>query len=389
MKLAFVSNGDPLDTRAFSGTPFFALRELRRRYGEGNVQVVNTPWFDHKINQARRLNRFGILPPRTPLVASIYAAMLTRRIEEIRPDAVVCVQAAQKILSFLDRWPCMLVADVTVGPLLDYYPAFAKIGARARRLADAQEASIVHSRSSIVLSSNWAAECAAKYYDAPLSRFVVAPLGANFLRDPETAEAPVGGPLKLLFVGYDWERKGGDIALATFKLLRLRAPDAEFHVVGCRPEAALETPGVTVYGRLSKEDPGQTAQLLSLFRDSSFFFMPTRNEAFGLVFSEACAFGLPPVAGETGGVGTIIHNDQNGLLLPYDATPEAYADAIFAVWSDAGRYQTMRRTARAAYEERLNWRSWGDKVDAELRRITPPARAGAAAGGLSVAKAGA
>ena len=246
MKLAFVSNGDPLDTRAFSGTPYFALRELRRRYGEDNIHVVNTPWLDQKVAQARRLNRFGILPPRTPLVASVYAAMLTRRIEDIHPDAVVSVQAAQKILSFLDRWPCMLVADITVGPLLDYYPAFAKISARGRRLADAQEASIVHSRSSIVLSSNWAAECAAKYYGAPLSRFVVAPLGANFLREPEKVEAPGGGPLKLLFVGYDWERKGGDIALATFKLLRLRIPDAEFHVVGCRPEAALETPGVTV-----------------------------------------------------------------------------------------------------------------------------------------------
>ena len=43
---------------------------------------------------------------------------------------------------------------------------------------------------------------------------------------------------------------------------------------------------------------------------------------------------------------------------------------MLAVWSDPGRYQKMRRDARAAYETRLNWRAWGDKVDAELRRIT-------------------
>ena len=182
-------------------------------------------------------------------------------------------------------------------------------------------------------------------------------------------EAPKGGRLKLLFVGFDWERKGGEIALAAFRHLRLRAPDAEFHVVGSRPQTALETPGVTVHGWLSKRDPRQAEKLLSLYRDSSFFLMPTRYEAFGIVYSEACAFGLSPVASNTGGVGAIIHDGENGLLLPHDASPEAFAKAILAVWSDANRCQTMRRAARAAYETRLNWRSWGDKVDAELHRI--------------------
>jgi glycosyltransferase involved in cell wall biosynthesis len=368
MNIAFVAVGNPLNTRAFAGTPYFALRELRRRYGD--IHVINTPLFDRAVAEARRLNRFGIIPPRTPLVAWIYARMLARKLEAIRPDAVVCIQSAQKILAFLDRWPCMLVADITVGPLLDYYPQFAKISARGRRLADEQERTILDSGASIVLSSDWAAGGAAQHYGVPLSRFVVAPFGANFERAPDIAAVPKGGPLKLLFVGYDWERKGGEVALAAFRHLRLRAPDAEFHVVGSRPQTALETPGVTVHGRLSKRDPQQAEKLLSLFRGSSFFLMPTRYEAFGLVYSEACAFGLPPVAGNTGGVSTIIRDGENGLLLPYDALPEAFAEAILAVWSDADRYQTMRRAARAAYETRLNWRSWGDKVDAELRRIT-------------------
>lgn len=368
MNIAFVAAGDPLNTRAMGGMPYFALRELRRRYGD--IHVVNTPLFDRGVAEARRLNRFGIIPPRTPLVGWIYARLLAPKLEAIRPDVVVGVQAAQKIVSFLERWPCMLVADITVGPLLDYYPQFAKITARGRRLADEQEQAVVERCASIVLSSDWAAESAAKYYGVPRSRFVVAPFGANFERDPEKAEAPVGGPLKLLFVGYDWERKGGEIALAAFKHIRVHAPDAEFHVVGSRPETALETAGVIVHGRLSKRDPRQAEKLLSLFRGSSFFFMPSRYEASAVVYNEACAYGLPPVAAETGGTGTLVRDGENGLLLPSNASPEAFAEAILAVWSDADRYQTMRRAARAAYETRLNWRAWGDKVDAELRRIT-------------------
>jgi glycosyltransferase involved in cell wall biosynthesis len=370
MKIAFVAVGNPLNTRAFAGIPYFTLRELRRRFGDGNVHVVNTPRFDQAVAEARRLNRFGVIPPRTPIVGWAYARMLAPRFEAIRPDAIVCIQSAQKIASFVDRWPCVLAADITVGPLLDYYPQFAKISTRGRRLADKQERKVIESGASIVLSSDWAAQTGAKHYGVPVSRFVVAPFGANFERDPDVAEAPRGGPLKLLFVGYDWERKGGEIALEIFRAIRRRAPDAEFHVVGSRPESALKTPGVTVYGRLSKRDPEQTERLLSLFRGSSFFLMPTRREAFGLVYSEACAYSLPPVAAETGGVGTAIHNGENGLLLPYDAPPEAFADAILAVWSDQERYQAMRRAARDAYEKRLNWRAWGDQVDAELRRIT-------------------
>jgi glycosyltransferase involved in cell wall biosynthesis len=368
MNIAFVAVGNPLNTRAMGGMPYFALRELRRRYGD--IHVINTSLFDRAVAEARRLNRFGIIPPRTPLVAWIYARMLARKLEAIRPDAVVCIQSAQKIVSFLDRWPCMLVADITVGPLMDYYPQFAKITARGRRLANEQERMVVEGCASIVLSSDWAAESAAKYYCVPRSRFVVAPFGANFERDPDKVEAPLGGPLKLLFVGYDWQRKGGEIALATFRQIRLRAPDAEFHVVGSRPQTALETPGVTVYGRLTKRDPQQAEKLLSLFRGSSFFLMPSRYEASAIVYNEACAYSLPPVGAETGGTGTLIRNGENGLLLPYDAPPEAFAEAILAVWADADRYQTMRRAARTAYETRLNWRSWGDKVDAELRRIT-------------------
>ena len=158
------------------------------------------------------------------------------------------------------------------------------------------------------------------------------------------------------------------------------------------PNSALATPGVVVHGRLNKNDPQQAEKLMSLFRNSSFFVMPTRYEAYGIVYAEACAFGLPPVAGKTGGVSTIIHDGENGLLLPYDAPPEAYADAILAVWQDTERYQNMRRNARAAFEERLNYRAWGDKVDAELRRITQtpldPSSIKSAAGALQPQRIG-
>lgn len=60
MNIAFVAVGNPLNTRAWSGTPYFALRELRRRYGD--IHVINTPWLDRVVARARPFNRFGIIP---------------------------------------------------------------------------------------------------------------------------------------------------------------------------------------------------------------------------------------------------------------------------------------------------------------------------------------
>lgn len=368
MKIAYVSNGTPFDKRSFSGSSYFALRELQRRYGD--VSVVDTPVFDRQIAHGSRLHRFGFHTARSTLVTWAYARLLAPRLEAIRPDVVVFVESSHKVLSFLDRYPCILVADILVGPLLDFYPSHRSISARGRRIADEQERTILVSRAPYLLSSDWAAESAAAYYGVPKSRFVVAPFGPNMEEIPDFVERPIGGPLRLLFAALDWERKGGDIALAAFRRIRLQAPDAEFHVVGCRPPVALETPGVVVHGRLNKNDPQQAEKLACLFRDASFFLMPSRAEASAIVYNEACAYGAPPVASDTGGTGTLVRDGENGLLLPYDAPPDAYADAILAVWQNPDRYQTMCRTARTAFETRLNWREWGKTLDAELRSVT-------------------
>ena len=129
-------------------------------------------------------------------------------------------------------------------------------------------------------------------------------------------------------------------------------------------------PGVTVHGFLSKSKPAEFNTLTSLFAESSLFFMPSKQEAFGIAYCEACAYGLPSVALATGGVSTIINNNVNGLLLDIDVTSEECADGIVGLWADRPRWLAMREAARNAYVTRLNWEKWGDAVEQELYRIT-------------------
>jgi glycosyltransferase involved in cell wall biosynthesis len=375
--IAFVSWGSPFERFSWSGTPFFVLKELQRRLGR--VEVIETPKLDRWILRATHRLGFGNLIEREPAVSGYFGRLLEDRLRLLDPAAVVAVAAEPKVAGLVGRWPVMMVSDSFFCNMLEYYDQYKHLNGRVRRIGDGQQRRIIASPATILLSSDWAAQTAADYYRAPRSRFRVAPFGANFETNPVRG-LPKGtnGPLKLLFVGYDWSRKGGSIVLSAFKTLRQRLGGAvELHIVGCQPPGLDRLPGVFRHGVLRKSHPGEARRLEALFREASFFFMPSQQEAYGLVFAEACAMGLPPVGADTGGVSTIIRHGVNGLLLPPTATADDYAEAIARVWANGDAYVAMQLEARKAFETRLNWRTWGEKAEAALvDTIATFARAG-------------
>lgn len=368
MRIAFVSLGSPFNRSSWSGIPYYALRELRRRFND--LTVIDTPRIDEGLRYASSLAAMGVLVSREPVVTRAFARWLNKQLTDADADAVVSIGAAHKVAYIDPKWPVIHVADALFGPLVDYYPKYRPLNGRTRRIGNALQRHLINRNQPILLTSDWAARSAAEYYDVPPNRFGVVPLGANFDIEPVAYERSARGEkLKLLFVGYDWPRKGGALVLKVFKELRRQLGDAELHIVGCKPPESFGIEGVIRHGHLSKTDPEQAALLEQLFRESSFFFMPSQQEAFGLVYCEACAFGLPSIARDTGGVSAIIQHGTNGLLFSSEADVGAYVAGIREVWSDAPRYLEMTRAARAAFEDRLRWNVWGSMVEAEIRSL--------------------
>ena len=77
-----------------------------------------------------------------------------------------------------------------------------------------------------------------------------------------------------------------------------------------------------------------------------------------MVFSEASAYGLPIVSTATGGVPEIVHDGENGILLPRSARGAEYAERIAEVCRNQSHYVRLSRATRAAFESRLNWDAW-------------------------------
>jgi len=132
-------------------------------------------------------------------------------------------------------------------------------------------------------------------------------------------------------------------------------------------------PFVRHHGFLRKAVPEEYARLTQLVASSDFLIVPTRFEAYGIVFCEAAAYGTPAVARRTGGVPTIIHDGITGILEPAESGASSYAARIQEVWSAPDRYREMRRQAFARSRSTLNWDAWGDRVETIIRSSLPKA----------------
>ena len=99
-----------------------------------------------------------------------------------------------------------------------------------------------------------------------------------------------------------------------------------------------------------------------LYRDADFFLLPTRADCFPIVFCEAAAHGVPSIARATGGVPSAIIEGETGILVPPTGTKDDYATVIAEVFAQPERLARLKRSSRDAYETRLNWQAWSQRL---------------------------
>jgi len=208
-----------------------------------------------------------------------------------------------------------------------------------------------------IFRSNWARDTAIKTHRADPERVHVLPLPGNLFRRWSLAEiqkaAPgrLKSPWKIFFSGVDWERKGGDRAVAILnELVKLGQP-CEFYVAGLTPpRRAMETAQfpIIVMGRLSLNNPANREMLGNILQESAFLLVPSTAEALGLVYCEALGAGVPSLATATGGVPDAVQDGITGLLIDPGEPPTVTAKRMLEA-GNPDRYLAMTRNC---------WQQW-------------------------------
>jgi glycosyltransferase involved in cell wall biosynthesis len=155
---------------------------------------------------------------------------------------------------------------------------------------------------------------------------------------------------KILFVGVDWERKGGPQLLEAFKQLLKKHPDARLDIVGCMP--SIKLPNVKVWGRIPIED------VKRFYETGAIFCMPSKREPFGIVYLEAMAFKLPIVALNIGALPDFVDEGETGFLLEYDDILGLSSKLIFLIENPA----ICQQMGEKAYQKFLGQYNWQRSV---------------------------
>jgi len=185
--------------------------------------------------------------------------------------------------------------------------------------------------------SEWAARSMIGDFGADPRKVHVLPPGIDVRRWTPGRPRSGGGPVRLLFVGGDFERKGGRVLLDLFRT-HLRH-SCELHIVS-RTNLPDE-PGVRLHRGLRPDDN----ELLELYRGSDVLVLPTQADCFSMAALEAMACAVPVVISDVGGIREIVVDGGTGALVqPGDC--RALLQAVHALVADAHLRRCWGRSGR-------------------------------------------
>jgi glycosyltransferase involved in cell wall biosynthesis len=207
-----------------------------------------------------------------------------------------------------------------------------------------RDGEIFRRAAAIVATSRWAARDVERMYPGISAPVHVMPNPVAFrLFDVawiDERRARAAARPQCLFMGGDFPRKGG------FDLLEAWAKGgfgdrADLTLITARPVPGPLPPGVRQHQGVRSQTPPWTAA----WRDADLFVMPTRNEAFGLVFQEAAAAGLPAIGSRLNAIPEIIEDGATGLLVEPGNTDELVS-ALAKLIDSAELRERLGRAAR-------------------------------------------
>lgn len=363
MKIAFLSSLNPADKSNWSGTLYAIYHTLK--------QAHDVRWIGGEV--LRKLQRVYEIQQgnRQKLFLEKYSEKIGDALaKEVRNDTYDLIVARDySFIAYLDTdLPVVYIADTTFRQLNGYFKCTELFSLYAENV----EQRAIDRSDLIVYSSEWAAQGAVEYYRAEPGKIKVIEFGANLPRKLlEHVKKPAfTGSCNLLFVGRSWKSKGGPKAYETYRLLRDSQFACTLTIIGCEPEPAVPSdPGIEIHPYLDKSKEEELNRLKACYEKAGFFILPTEFDCFGIVFSEASAFGVPSVAADAGGVSQAVKEGANGYLLPADATAADYANVIRTVYADKAAYTALCASARREYRRRLNWDVWLEKMNRALIEV--------------------
>jgi glycosyltransferase involved in cell wall biosynthesis len=368
--LAAVATTDPFDRRTFSGYSAALFGELQSKgltVHPVTSKQVRARDVLHGALYLRGILRGQVRGRRAPLldpdwcwspeVLDRLSARVNRRLSALGTvrralQIGTHVLLDQRSVSAYCLTDCTVIQAVEAGEF-----AISRASQRTVDRAIEWQREVFDSCERVFTTSRWAAASVIADYGQASARVQVVGAGANVATIAPPAR--VLGPPTVLFVGYDWDLKGGPLLLDAWRMVRQVLPTARLVIVGCRPP--MTDPGIEVVGRLDPRDAADRRRLVDAYASASCLALLSDFDAFPNVVIEAGAMGVPVLAFDEQSRCEVVQDGSTGLLVR-ERSAEAVASAMYSLLADLPFARAMGARAREAIRGSLTWDHVADQV---------------------------
>jgi len=356
VRLLILSAGDPESERAFSGSLRSLCRALERRgivHHKANVNgytdsFARAPLPIRVLQRVDKRNRIGHY--RYSRLAFLRNSRRGRRAAAAHAGFNACLMYGTTFNPALEV-PTYCYFDATAAQVcragqwtLGRLPK-----GKAQAVIDYQKR-VFDSCTAIFPRSRWAAASVASDYGVPAGKVCVASAGPNHVVDPLPHKAY--DAQTILFIGRDFERKGGPLIVEAFRRLREDLPDARLVIIGCTPP--LEEPGIEIVGPVSKDSPGGLQRLLEYYSQASLFCVMSSFEPFGIVIVEAQDAHVPCVVPKRFAFTEMVVDAVTGRHVDKD-DPALLARVFVELLPNPARLEAMGKAAHEHVRANYTW----------------------------------
>jgi len=230
------------------------------------------------------------------------------------------------------------------------------------KLANWIEGEAVRNADAVIAISSAIGNLISDHHSLSKERMVVSPLGVRIPEIGLLLPAQDKSTIEILFVGRLEKRKGVETLFKAIPQIIEKIPSAIFTIIGKDSNLSPENGSYKEYllDHLERKYHSQInfvgfasdSDLHKYYKRCDVFVAPSLYESFGLIYLEAMAWGKPVIGCNIGGIPEIIHEGENGFLIP-PHDHEALAQRIIDLQNHSLRVK-MGQTGRKMVEEKFS-----------------------------------
>lgn len=369
--IAYISSEKKISLNSWSGTHAHIIRQIMNIGFTLTIIPAKSTFLPFK----RLIRKVTFLLPIKKYIFNFsenlsqkYSNYYTEKIEKIHPDFIISVSAFTEIANLRSKQPVIIIIDAILPQILNYNTQLANLRPKVLTESISTEKKALSNASLIVCSSDWARKSVIETYNIHPTKARTLYFGPN-IEPPSKITFTPPTKIKLLFVGVNWKRKGGDIVIDTLKIIE-KTNAVELIIIGSKPQHQFKNENITVYKRLNKSIPEEYELIQKIYNESTFLILPTQADCSPIVINEALSFGIPVLTTNVGGIPEIIKNDINGYCFDKTATGNDYSEKILDIVNNK-RLERMSFNARKTYDDQCNWNQFGDQLSNFIKERVP------------------